>query len=1140
MKHNIIKSLLIFIFLFFFFGCSAVIKKIDISSPKIFFNKIFYGSSMDYYAEFGKPGLTFHKHKDFTAVIENWESINYNNMKAWTSEIYLINNDEYKLSLLDIKLNELYYLKKNRLNIIIISQQKPLNLNVKIKYNRNNLDRYNCALFKKHYFSIDGIEPGSIKFTNFKYLYNALVLDFSHLKNQNEFVKHEQRQLSIDKDSEIQKSDIIPSGLLFCRKGNYVITGSIQKENWQQDGNFWNGIFYITGIKYFNKTYKTKKGLHYYKKGNIYYIKLCDKPQEGKSLIINIKSHKRPGNLSFKLERKIDKKEFIYFEDFPMCFSLDGKKALSVLNDRKILDDKIYPALSLFFYDNSNQIVNKQNEFSKPQNILISEKKQYKEYSQTINPYIEQSGLLFKGKGQYTVTGLIEKKEWKPIDNNIWQARLWTYKTIKNGRSIIEYTGFQKNNIGFAVQLWGRPKFGKPLFVNVQSKYKPGDLKFKISKRIISNGYKFLPFKNCIQCFSINGTNVLDVKYNIVNLENKSFPAISISTQEKPFISYKDKENSIGYNKYYSPEIQSDKKIEDENKYSEQYNYSQSAQEEVRESYQQTDLEKQKSDLVFKGKGKYTVFATIKRNEWKQIGNKEWQGMFMTFYLKKNNRRLVYFKGLHYGKTKNRFGVRLWGSRVRKNGVPLLVNIKSNHQPGTLKFKITKYIRTNYLEFVPFEDCKENFSIDNIKASYIRSEIDNYRNSPSITVYFEDTPYMSEQSNFNKEEYYDQENYKKEYESVKDSEKYSEQYSYNESEFAKKDQTEDLSQHEPIKPKEQEQKIEAAQNQAAKIEKSGILFCGKGNYVVTASINQSEWYGSGDLWQGKIYTFNLNRDGNNSFYNGLQKGETGYQVDLCDEDKIGSPLLINTKSNIKPGNLEFKINKTFQKNYAEFISFEDCPGCFTINGIKAHYIMPDKDLLGNNDYPAITIFCNQQKTNEQPVVKPIVKHAAKYDIKYGILPFSVMLSDEVNSKLDPYFVQNIEKNINKEIEAQYGYNVQVLKYPENINPFTRAAIEAPLPTIDFDEENNPLNLLGKICEEYNINTLLLGHFEEDLLDNNVYLIIRVYFPKKNDYETFLRTIDLNDKTINTILIENKINSLIQEIGIYLKSLLAFR
>ncbi|KPA19120.1 secreted protein [Candidatus Magnetomorum sp. HK-1] len=327
------------------------------------------------------------------------------------------------------------------------------------------------------------------------------------------------------------------------------------------------------------------------------------------------------------------------------------------------------------------------------------------------------------------------------------------------------------------------------------------------------------------------------------------------------------------------------------------------------------------------------------------------------------------------------------------------------------------------------------------------------------------------------------------------------------------------------------------------INPSGILLCSKGVNNINASVRVNDWKKKGNYWQGLMYTFNFN----GKKYTGLMHqndddfGPDRYEIKFCKGHRKGVPLLINIISKKRPGTLTFNYRINNQKRSHSFLNFTELQRYFTMNGKVPSSIIPDRESYTFKRSkkitmcPALTLSFykknqyqadNQQRkiypSKDEKYIEPIriIKpESVPYsNDKVAILPFSIMHTDELAERLNQHTIRYFHKLVKKQLKQQTNLNCNELSYPNNIEPYSEEAIEMPMPTIDPIIEDDPEYVLKNLCKKSNSKTILFGHFEEDLLNNKLRIIIRVFDCQSSKYKTFVETISVpkvSEKTIKT-------------------------
>ena len=135
------------------------------------------------------------------------------------------------------------------------------------------------------------------------------------------------------------------------------------------------------------------------------------------------------------------------------------------------------------------------------------------------------------------------------------------------------------------------------------------------------------------------------------------------------------------------------------------------------------------------------------------------------------------------------------------------------------------------------------------------------------------------------------------------------------------------------------------------------------------------------------------------------------------------------------------------------------------------------------------------------------------EMNLGILSFSDnMISDEILQELGSDYIANIETHCQSQLlaHAEQSITVVIVDYPSHIDPFSIDSIEVPKPTIEPDLRNDPETILRCINAQSELyQTLIIGHIEENLIDNQLILCFRGFISNLDNSLSVKRKLIIN-------------------------------
>ena len=326
----------------------------------------------------------------------------------------------------------------------------------------------------------------------------------------------------------------------------------------------------------------------------------------------------------------------------------------------------------------------------------------------------------------------------------------------------------------------------------------------------------------------------------------------------------------------------------------------------------------------------------------------------------------------------------------------------------------------------------------------------------------------------------------------------------------------------------------------------GIQFCNSSNSPIRGEISRNMWEEiKNNTWQAELNIFkNEDPEREIALYrteNNL--GTVRYEFDLCHPkyNYRNTSLFVNINS--EPGDLEFAIKRIKKNMKTNFISFDQMEySYFTLNGRHPNAVTSkiiDGDAIIELTFPKqkshshkktqVTSLSTKKRNpiNKQPkVVESINKVKENFNI--GVLPFSTIISDELKSIIQPKtLVNKIRIKVIRALTNKIkGSRIKSVNYPKNTAPFTQETIDLIAPTLKKDIKNTPLFILEKICKRYKQDKIIIGHFEENLINNQLDICLRLYDCSNQEMISFSQHIDLDSQqTITEKDIDDMINSI---------------
>ena len=148
--------------------------------------------------------------------------------------------------------------------------------------------------------------------------------------------------------------------------------------------------------------------------------------------------------------------------------------------------------------------------------------------------------------------------------------------------------------------------------------------------------------------------------------------------------------------------------------------------------------------------------------------------------------------------------------------------------------------------------------------------------------------------------------------------------------------------------------------------------------------------------------------------------------------------------------------------------------------------------------------------------------------RIGILPFSVLISDDVKIKISQYY--NIENQF-MDLLKKNGINVKPIEYPSDQQPFTYEEMNAPAFEIDADDFATPEQILKGISSREGFSQIVFGHVEE--ISDSLYLVARVYSNADNQIKTTNKKIRITNLTATSI--NTKISTLANDVANFIQT-----
>ncbi|RKZ73864.1 MAG: hypothetical protein DRQ57_12930 [Gammaproteobacteria bacterium] len=151
--------------------------------------------------------------------------------------------------------------------------------------------------------------------------------------------------------------------------------------------------------------------------------------------------------------------------------------------------------------------------------------------------------------------------------------------------------------------------------------------------------------------------------------------------------------------------------------------------------------------------------------------------------------------------------------------------------------------------------------------------------------------------------------------------------------------------------------------------------------------------------------------------------------------------------------------------------------------------------------------------------------------RIGILPFSVLISDDVKIKISQYYNNQIENELIKLLKKNGIVNVIPIHYPHGQQPFTYEEMNAPAFEIDADDFATPEQILKGISSRKGFSQIVFGHVEE--ISDSLYLVARVYSNADNQIKTTNKKIRITNLTADGI--NTKISTLANDVANFIQT-----
>ena len=681
-------------------------------------------------------------------------------------------------------------------------------------------------------------------------------------------------------------------------------------------------------------------------------------------------------------------------------------------------------------------------------------------------------GFELMTPGKYEIHANIN--QWERVGTNLWKSKNkvefkcnFHDEYIGNQSKSVYLFDYDKIHSRYLIKIDPyriiRGQFS--LFVYIQSTTIPGNVSIDFSDNIKDNK-QYIGFQT--NFFSCNNIKT-KFKFNFKQIEQYSI-AIFMNNEEESIVQLKKT----------VPDIV-DKRLEEED----------------RNIYGDAVLAPVASNelnpvgILLCNKGYYNIKASVYAHEWKKLGD-YWQGLMYTFI---HNERE--YKGLSSQQYSNQKRFELPICNYSKRGLPLLINIKSKNRPPTLNFNFHIHKKNNNPRFISFDNLNNYFFMNGNSPSIIIPDRQNYtfkrsqrqvlcpalilsfininKQNPAKTIIEKKIPVYPESRP-----------------------------------VIITPHKKDL----PIKKYPQEEPeiivqptvitsdpFDVSHKQSVS---SGMYFHKPGKYSVQALIFKHEWKNIDGAWIGKLFSFETTNKTKKQVSKGLlykndRLDGSRFQVNFGKEQENGQPLIVSIVSQSKPGHLMFKFQKVIQ--YPLFIPFDEIANAFNLDGTPARWLNNDIPI---NQKPVVNLFPNKKYSRKKTFNK---KSFAPE--KIGIVPFSIILTDKLSFNLNKQTIQHFHKIVVDAFQRQTRMKIAVLSYPPNFEPYSLDTIETPEPTIDPIVEDRPEYFFGNICKQSNFNYILFGHFEEDILNNHLDIIIRVFDCASSTYKTYKKKIPVS-------------------------------
>jgi len=275
----------------------------------------------------------------------------------------------------------------------------------------------------------------------------------------------------------------------------------------------------------------------------------------------------------------------------------------------------------------------------------------------------------------------------------------------------------------------------------------------------------------------------------------------------------------------------------------------------------------------------------------------------------------------------------------------------------------------------------------------------------------------------------------------------------------------------------------------------GLRLCDQTKFPIKGDIKRIEWknnHSKNNVWCAPL---NVSEKPVNLSKKKKDRLGSFYQLNACKPEKNGKDLYVKIFSKHAPANLDFVFKSENGPSTGDFILFTDLKKCFTLNGNNPTEIKNDHILINDKFFPAITLdFADEKQTIEELITQNNPELSDRNQIIYiGILPFSVVISDDVKARIQPdTMIDQIRNKFVGLLKKQTNIHVEKVSYPRNIAPFSQETIDLVPPTLKKDIINTPEKILTGICKIQKKDKLIIGNFEEDLISNQLILCVRLF------------------------------------------------